>query len=125
MTCNRRTLLMTGMAAGLGVAGGAWGQSKGATRKIVLGQSVPLTGAASEIGLAFAAGAKLYVDSFNGSKTNPGWSIELRQMDDGYDPSKATANAKKLLADGADVLFGFVGTASSDAGAAVAKQDGA
>ena len=46
-------------------------------------------------------------------------------MDDGYDPAKAAANAKKLLADGADVLFGFVGTASSDAGAAVAKQDGA
>ena len=91
----------------------------------MLGQSVPLTGAASEIGLAFAAGAKLYVDSFNGSKNNPGWSIELRQMDDGYDPAKAAANAKKLLADGADVLFGFVGTASSDAGAAVAKQDGA
>jgi branched-chain amino acid transport system substrate-binding protein len=65
------------------------------------------------------------VDSFNGSKNNPGWSFELRQMDDGYDPAKATANAKKLLADGADVLFGFVGTASSDAGAAVAKQGGA
>ncbi len=125
MTCKRRTLLMTAMAAGLGVAGSAWGQAKTATRKIVLGQSVPLTGAASEIGLAFAAGAKLYVDSFNGSKNNPGWSFELRQMDDGYDPAKATANAKKLLADGADVLFGFVGTASSDAGAAVAKQDGA
>ena len=125
MTCKRRTLLMTAMAAGLGVAGSAWGQAKAATRKIVLGQSVPLTGAASEIGLAFAAGAKLYVDSFNGSKNNPGWSFELRQMDDGYDPAKAAANAKKLLADGADVLFGFVGTASSDAGAAVAKQDGA
>jgi branched-chain amino acid transport system substrate-binding protein len=123
--CKRRTLLMTAMAAGLGVTGSVWSQSKAATRKIVLGQSVPLTGAASEIGLAFAAGAKLYVDSFNGSKNNPGWSIELRQMDDGYDPAKATANAKKLLADGANVLFGFVGTASSDAGAAVAKQDGA
>jgi branched-chain amino acid transport system substrate-binding protein len=122
---KRRTLLVTAMAAGLGVAGSAWGQAKAATRKIVLGQSVPLTGAASEIGLAFAAGAKLYVDSFNGSKSNPGWSFELRQLDDGYNPAKATANARKLLADGADVLFGFVGTASSDAGAAVAKQDGA
>ncbi|NPC56739.1 ABC transporter substrate-binding protein [Caenimonas soli] len=131
MTTKRRTLLGTALAAGLtglaglGLGGNAWGQAKGAARKIVLGQSVPLTGAASEIGLAFAAGAKLYVDSFNGRKSNPGWSFELRQMDDGYDPAKAGANAKKLLADGADVLFGFVGTASSDAGAAVAKQDGA
>ncbi|HYF42437.1 MAG TPA: ABC transporter substrate-binding protein, partial [Ramlibacter sp.] len=128
MNTKRRTLL-AGAAAGA-LAGGwsplAWAQAKASgNRKIVLGQSVPLTGAASEIGLAFAAGAKLYVDAFNGRKNNPGWSFELRQVDDGYDPAKATANAKKLLADGADVLFGFVGTASSDAGAAVAKQENA
>jgi len=126
MNTKRRTLLGTAIAAGLmGLGGSAWGQAKTGARKIVLGQSVPLTGAASEIGLAFAAGAKLYVDAFNGRKNNPGWNFELRQVDDGYDPAKASANAKKLLADGADVLFGFVGTASSDAGAAVAKQDGA
>jgi len=126
MNTKRRTLLGTAIAAGLmGLGGSAWGQAKTGARKIVLGQSVPLTGAASEIGLAFAAGAKLYVDAFNGRKNNPGWNFELRQVDDGYDPAKASTNAKKLLADGADVLFGFVGTASSDAGAAVAKQDGA
>lgn len=124
MNTHRRTVLEAALLAGLGMAGAAWGQSK-TGRKIVLGQSVPLTGAASEIGLAFAAGAKLYVDAFNGRKNNPGYSFELRQVDDGYDPAKATANAKKLLADGADLLFGFVGTASSDAGAAVAKQEGA
>ena len=128
MNTKRRTLLAGAAASAL--AGGwsplAWAQAKASgNRKIVLGQSVPLTGAASEIGLAFAAGAKLYVDAFNGRKNNPGWSFELRQVDDGYDPAKATANAKKLLADGADVLFGFVGTASSDAGAAVAKQENA
>ena len=126
MDTKRRTLLGTAVAAGLmGLGGNAWSQAKTAARKIVLGQSVPLTGAASEIGLAFAAGAKLYVDAFNGRKNNPGWNFELRQVDDGYDPAKAGANAKKLLADGADVLFGFVGTASSDAGAAVAKQESA
>lgn len=122
---ERRTILGAALAAGWGAAGAAWGQSKPGQRKIVLGQSVPLTGAASEIGLAFAAGAKLYVDAFNGRKNSPGWSFELRQVDDGYDPAKAGVNAKKLLADGADVLFGFVGTGSSDAGAAVAKQEGA
>lgn len=125
---HRRTLLGATFVAGvgaLGTGGTAWGQSRSGARKIVLGQSVPLTGAASEIGLAFAAGAKLYVDAFNGRKNSPGWSLELRQMDDGYDSAKAGANAKKLLADGADVLFGFVGTASSAAGAEVAKQEGA
>lgn len=126
MNTGRRAILGTAVAtglAGLGI-GNAWGQAKGGPRKIVLGQSVPLTGAASEIGLAFAAGAKLFVDSFNARKNNP-HQFELRQLDDGYDPAKAAANAKKLLADGADVLFGFVGTASSDAGADVAGKEGA
>ena len=91
----------------------------------MLGQSVPLTGAADQIGLAFAGGSKLFFDAFNGAKNNPGWTFELRQVDDGYDPAKASANAKKLLAEGADMLFGFVGTGSAEAGAAVAKQEGA
>jgi len=128
MDTGRRAILGTAVATGLAsmiMVGNAWGQAKSATRKIVLGQSVPLTGAASEIGLAFAAGAKLYVDAFNARKNNPGYSFELRQLDDGYTPAKAAANATKLLADGADVLFGFVGTASSDAGAGVAEKEGA
>lgn len=125
MDRTRRTLLGAGIAAGLCMGGPAWGQAKPGVRKIVLGQSVPLTGAADQIGLAYAAGAKLFVDAFNARKGGPGWTFELRQLDDSYEPAKASANAKKLLADGADVLFGFVGTASTDAGAAVAKQEGA
>jgi ABC-type branched-subunit amino acid transport system substrate-binding protein len=118
---NRRTLLAA-TAAALGAR--AWAQKAPAQHKIVLGQSVPLTGAASEIGLAFAAGAKLYVDNFN-SRKNIAYQYELRQLDDGYVPAKAAANAQKLLADGADVLFGFVGTASSLAGEEVAAKEGA
>ena len=127
MNTHRRAFVASALAtglAGMGIAP-AWAQSKGGTRKVILGQSVPLTGAASEIGIAFAGGAKLYVDAFNSRKTSPGYTFELRQVDDGYSPAKAGENAKKLLADGADVLFGFVGTASSEAGAAVAQQEGA
>jgi ABC-type branched-subunit amino acid transport system substrate-binding protein len=126
MNTKRRTLLAGAAAAAFAttLASPGWAQGKGAAaRKIVLGQSVPLSGAADQIGLAYAAGAKLYVDAFNGRKNGPGWTFELRQLDDSYDPAKAGANAKKLLAEGADLLFGFVGTASSDAGAAVAKQE--
>jgi branched-chain amino acid transport system substrate-binding protein len=124
MPIDRRTFMARISLGSLatGIPAKAWAQSKASgPRKVVLGQSVPLTGAASEIGLAFAAGAKLYVDAFNARKNNPGWSFELRQLDDSYDAGKAAANAKKLLDDGADVLFGFVGTASADAGSAAAK----
>src|SRR3954470_10040617 len=86
MSMNRRTALAAALA--LATAGRAWAQAK-AGKKIVLGQSVPLTGAASEIGLAFAAGAKLYVDNFNSQKNGPGYTFELRQLDDGYVPARA------------------------------------
>ncbi|MDQ7999752.1 MAG: ABC transporter substrate-binding protein [Pseudomonadota bacterium] len=103
----------------------AWAAPPAGGRPVlVLGQSAPLTGAASEIGLAFAAGAKLYVDGFNQRPDAP-VRVELRQLDDGYVPEKAAANARQLLAGGADALFGFVGTASSLAAAAVAKPQGA
>ena len=125
MQSERRKLLGAALAAGVGSFGlpAAWGQAKAGPRKIVLGQSVPLTGAADQIGLAFAGGSKLYFDAFNARKDNPGWTFELRQMDDGYAPAKAAENAKKLLADGADILFGFVGTGSADAVAEVAAKD--
>lgn len=93
--------------------------------KVVLGQSVPLTGAADQIGTTYAAGAKLFVDAFNRSRTNPGFTFELLQVDDGYDPARAAANAGKLLDGGAHVLFGSVGTASGDAVADIARQRGA
>jgi ABC-type branched-subunit amino acid transport system substrate-binding protein len=121
MAMNRRTALCASLA--FAVAGTARAQK--APKKIVLGQSVPLTGAASEIGLAFAAGAKLYVDNFNSQKNGPGYAFELRQLDDGYVPQRAGDNAKKLLADGADLLFGFVGTGSAEAGARVASAESA
>lgn len=127
---TRRTLLGT-VAVGLfgpSFLVPAWSQTKpvaGGARKIVVGQSVPLTGAASEIGLAFAGGAKLFFDAHNARKDNPGFTFDLKQLDDGYVAKQAGDNAKKMLAEGVDVLFGFVGTASSEAAAGVAKAEGA
>jgi branched-chain amino acid transport system substrate-binding protein len=124
MKTSRRSILGSAAAcAALAAAPGAWAQAK--PRKIVLGQSVPLTGAGDQIGLAFAGGSKLYFDAFNARKNNPGWTFELQQLDDGYNAANAAANAKKLLTGGADLLFGFVGTASTDAAAEVAVKEGA
>ncbi|MBP7567413.1 MAG: ABC transporter substrate-binding protein [Burkholderiaceae bacterium] len=96
-----------------------------AARRLVLGQSVPLTGAAEEIGVAFAAGAKLYVDAWNARPASAGFPIELRQLDDGYDPRRAGDNARRLIAEGADLLFGFVGADAALAGAEAARASGA
>jgi ABC-type branched-subunit amino acid transport system substrate-binding protein len=120
MTAVRRRTLLAGTAAAL-VAQAVRAQAR---HKIVLGQTVPLTGAADQIGTTYAAGAKLFFDQFNSAKNNPGYSFELQQVDDGYDATRAAANATKLLDGGAQLLFGTVGTASGDAVAEVAHQRG-
>ncbi len=124
-TSRRVSLQMLGFAA-LGMPWGArqaFAQAKppAGARRIVLGQSVPLTGAADQIGGAYSSGAKLFFSSFNERKNNPGYTFEQKILDDGYDAKKAAANTKQLVADKVDALFGYVGTASSDASAALAK----
>jgi branched-chain amino acid transport system substrate-binding protein len=114
-------LISAGLASALAARASFAQTRSAASRRIVLGQSVPLTGAADQIGLAYSAGAKLFFAAFNERKNNPGYSFEQKILDDSYDANKAAANTKQLIADKVDALFGYVGTASSDAAAAVAK----
>ncbi|AMM25170.1 ABC transporter substrate-binding protein [Variovorax sp. PAMC 28711] len=122
-TRTAAALALLGSAGLIGAPLRAQSARRAAAGKLIVGQSYPMTGAANEIGLAFAAGAKLFIDGWNERGSGP--TLELRQLDDGYDATRARANATKLLADGADVLFGFVGTASSAAASEVAQQQGA
>ena len=125
MGLNRRTLIVGGLSA----SAAAWSpvvlaQAGKGVRKLVLGQSVPLTGAADQIGLAYFNGAKMYFDAINSKNGAGGYKIEVKTLDDGYTAAKASANAKQLIDEGVDGLFGFAGTASCDAAFAVAKASG-
>ncbi len=122
MKIHRRALFASALSVGAAVWSPAiWSQTGRGTRKIVIGQSVPLTGAADQIGLAYLNGAKLYFDAINAKNGAAGYKIEVKALDDGYSPTKAAANAKQLIDDDVDALFGFVGTASCDAAFGVAK----
>jgi ABC-type branched-subunit amino acid transport system substrate-binding protein len=125
MKFNRRALVWGGLSAGAVAIGvPAWAQTGKTSRKIVVGQSVPLTGAADQIGLAYLNGAKLYFDAINSKNGAAGYKIEVKVLDDGYQPAKAASNARLLIDEGVDALFGFVGTASCDAAFSVAKSAG-
>ena len=122
---NRRALILGSASCAALVASPALrAQAVKAGRKLTIGQSVPLTGAADQIGLAYLNGAKICFDAINAANGVGGYSIEVKALDDGYDPAKAAANAKKLIGEGVDALFGFAGTASCDAAYAVAKPNG-
>jgi branched-chain amino acid transport system substrate-binding protein len=85
-----------------------------AAQDIVFGQSVALSGPASELGREMQLGAQAYFEMINASGGIKGRKIVLRTLDDGYEADRAVANTKKLVADG-DVLslFGYVGTPTS------------
>ena len=122
---NRRRLMSGSISIAALIASPALrAQAVKGSQKVIVGQSVPLTGAADQIGLAYFNGAKICFDALNAANGVAGYKIEVKALDDGYDPLKAAANAKKLMSEGADALFGFVGTANCDAAYAVAKPAG-
>ena len=125
MGINRRQLVLSSALTGAMVASPALlAQGVKGGRKLVLGQSVPLTGAADQIGLAYFNGAKMYFDAMNTRNGMAGYKIEVKTLDDGYNPAKAAANARQFMDEGVDALFGFAGTASCDAAFALAKASG-
>lgn len=109
------------VALALAVALGLAAPAASAGESILVGQSAPLTGPAAAAGGAFVKGARLYLDEVNRAGGIRGRQIELRTLDDAYDPARAGENAKSLIDTGAIGLFGFVNTPASLAGAKVAE----
>lgn len=112
MGWNRRQFV----TATAGLAAGVWGvnsYAQEATGPIVLGQSCALTGASAQLGTQFSQGAKLYFDQLNSQGGIGRRLIELRTLDDGYEPERCVANTQKFLADNVMALFGYLGTPTS------------
>ena len=82
-------------------------------RRILLGQSAPLTGSAAQLGIQFLSGAKLAFERANARGGINGRSVELRSMDDGYEPARCQANTQALLNEDVLALFGYIGTPTS------------
>ena len=83
--------------------------------RILIGQSAAFSGPASELGNEMRAGAQAYFEQVNRKGGVHGRKIELNAIDDGYEPDRAAANTKKLINDGVFLLFGYVGTPTSNA----------
>ncbi len=116
---RRQTLQSALVFVGSGLTAPVFSQSDSV---LVLGQSVPLTGPAAQLGIQFREGAKLYFNQINAKGGINGRTIDLRTLDDGYEPEKTVANTKKFLADGVFALFGYVGTPTSVAALPLATE---
>jgi len=115
---HRRHFSIAAGAAALGGFRIARAQSE---TPIVLGQSAPFSGPAAQLGIQFYQGAKLYLDQYN---AQPGHrDVEIKFLDDGYEPERSVANTQKLIADEAFALFGYIGTPTSLAALPYAVKD--
>jgi ABC-type branched-subunit amino acid transport system substrate-binding protein len=81
--------------------------------RIVLGQSAALSGAAAQLGLQFQAGARLFFARANARGGIGGRAVELRSLDDGYEPDRCANNTRTLIEEGVAALFGYIGTPTS------------
>lgn len=118
MTIARPTSLslsrrrFTGLLAASALVGAPSLRAQSGNR-LVLGQSAAFTGAAAQLGIQFHAGAKLFFDQLNAQGGVNQTRIEIRQLDDGYEPDRCSENTKRLLADDVFALFGYIGTPTS------------
>ncbi|TYZ52432.1 ABC transporter permease [Ralstonia solanacearum] len=107
-----RATLMAGV---LGMAAfGAHAETGVTSDTIIIGQSAAMSGPAGKLGQQMNLGAKLYFKAVNAAGGINGRKIDLKVLDDFYEPEAAERNTKTLINDTkVFALFGYVGTPTS------------
>jgi branched-chain amino acid transport system substrate-binding protein len=90
--------------------------------EIVLGQNITLQGGKNRYGVAALDGIKLHLDAVNAAGGVHGRKIVLRTLDDESKAPSAEANARKLIAENAFILFASQEGGPSTAVAKVAEE---
>jgi branched-chain amino acid transport system substrate-binding protein len=110
MKINRRNFSIASSAALVCGFNTATAQSDS---KIILGQSAAFSGPAAQLGVQFYQGAKLHFDQANAQGGVGKRLIEIKNLDDGYEPDRCAENTRKLIGEDVLALFGYVGTPTS------------
>lgn len=107
---NRRQFLNAGALLSVALASG---RTFAASGDIVLGQSVPLTGPAKDLGIEMRDGALVWFNAVNAKGGVGGRNIRLETLDDGYEPERTKVNTEAFIKKNVAALFGYVGTPTS------------
>ncbi len=93
--------------------------------RIVLGQSAAFGGPAAALGTGMHQGLMAAFKEVNEAGGVHGRQLEIRQMDDGYEPDRSIANTRQLIEqDNVFALIGAVGTPTSKATQPIATEAG-
>jgi branched-chain amino acid transport system substrate-binding protein len=90
--------------------------------EILIGQNITLQGGKNRYGVAALDGIKLQLEAVNAAGGINGRKVVLRTVDDDNKAATAEANARKLLAEGAFILFASQEGGPSTAVAKVAEE---
>ncbi len=91
---------------------------------ILFGQSAAFSGPASELGINMRLGIKAAFHEVNETGGVNGRHLELKFMDDSYEPEAAITNTVKLIEERVFALIGAVGTPTSRSATPVAAEAG-
>ena len=110
------------------VAGTALGQEQSAAPgvfedHILFGQSAAFEGPAQELGRSMQAGILAAFKEINDQGGVHGRRLELRSLNDSYEPDKAIANTRQLIEEDVFALIGAVGTPTSKAVVPVTEEN--
>lgn len=99
-----------------------WAQAA-SDSSLVLGQSAPLSGSASQLGVDVNFGANVYLYQVNRHGGVNGRKVELRVLDDRNDPQRAADNTRRFINDDKVIaLLGYVGAPTSEAALPLVSQ---
>lgn len=102
-----RALVVPGLVTLMGSTASA--AEPGVTeREILIGQSITLRAGKDPYGVAAHDGMHLYIDAVNAAGGVHGRKLVIKTLDDDNSAKTAEANARKLVQDGAFLLFGSV-----------------
>ena len=118
--CRRALLGLVAATAGPAVLHAA--EPGVGAAEIVIGQNITLQGGKNRYGVAALDGIKLHFDAVNATGGVHGRKLLLRTLDDENAAATAEANARKLLAEGAFILFASQEGGPSTAVAKVAEE---
>lgn len=90
--------------------------------RILFGQSAAFSGLAGQLGTGMKLGIEAAFAEANKNGGVHGRQLELRSLDDTYEPELAIANTSQLIEEGVFALIGAVGTPTSRSATPVARE---
>lgn len=128
---RRRSAQLTGLGAACILAalaaalGGAGPTPAKPPTEIVLGMSTALSGPAADLGTEMRRGVLAALNQVNADGGVQGRPVRLIALDDGYEPSRAGPNMRKLIADEhVTAVVGNVGTPTAVVAIPIANETG-